>query len=83
MIELKKLLENYNVEKEKLQSIMEFGKGKKMDPAFVLKKKQSAKKTCNEYTEEELIDSGNQCILQLIKVQKPTIITIFIVIHIK
>lgn len=71
------------MEKEKLQNIMEFGKGTKMDPEFVLKKTIAVKKTCKEYTEEELIDSGNSFILQLFKVQKPILIIIFIVIKIR
>lgn len=71
------------MEKEKLQNIMEFGKGTKMDPEFVLKKTITVKKTCKEYTEEELIDSGNCFILQLFKVQKPILIIIFIVIKIR
>ncbi|XP_050528121.1 uncharacterized protein LOC126898223 [Daktulosphaira vitifoliae] len=46
---------NYNFEKEKLQSIMAFGKITKLDP--VQQTKRKIDKKSKTYTEEELIDS--------------------------
>jgi len=51
------LLENYNGEKEKLQSIMAYGKVTKLDPVAAVKVPNTSK-TTNECTDEELIDSG-------------------------
>ncbi|VVC27052.1 Uncharacterised protein family UPF0193 [Cinara cedri] len=49
-------LKNYNAEKEKLQSIMAYGKITKLDP--LIGKKSAIKRTSKEEcTEEELIDS--------------------------
>lgn len=50
-------IENYNIEKEKLQSIMAFGKVTKLDPV-VLPKKHASQKMKTECSEEELINSG-------------------------
>ncbi|XP_050437196.1 UPF0193 protein EVG1 homolog [Adelges cooleyi] len=47
---------NYSVEKERLQSIMTYGKLTKMDPVAA-PKKPNVKKPSKVYTEEELIDS--------------------------
>jgi len=51
------LLENYNGEKEKLQSIMAYGRETKLDPVAVVKV-SNVKKASNECTDEELINSG-------------------------
>jgi len=51
------LLENYNGEKEKLQSIMAYGRVTKLDPVAVVKVPKT-QKTSNECTDEELINSG-------------------------
>lgn len=51
------MLENYNGEKEKLQSIMAYGKVTKLDPVAVVKN-PNIPKTTNECTDEELINSG-------------------------
>lgn len=56
------LLENYAMEKEKLQRTMEFGTITKLDP------KPPTKQKSEECTEKELIDSGNHKILQDTKV---------------
>ncbi|KAF0739501.1 UPF0193 protein EVG1, partial [Aphis craccivora] len=48
---------NYNGEKEKLQSIMAYGKVTKLDPVAAVKVPNTSK-TTNECTDEELIDSG-------------------------
>ncbi|CAH1714250.1 UPF0193 protein EVG1 homolog isoform X2 [Aphis gossypii] len=47
---------NYNGEKEKLQSIMAYGKVTKLDPVAVVKN-PNIPKTTNECTDEELINS--------------------------
>ncbi|XP_026814313.1 UPF0193 protein EVG1 homolog [Rhopalosiphum maidis] len=47
---------NYNGEKEKLQSIMAYGKVTKLDPVAVVKVPNTPK-TTNECTDEELINS--------------------------
>lgn len=57
IIKCKQLLENYNGEKEKLQSIMAYGKVTKLDPVAVVKV-SNIPKTMNECTDEELINSG-------------------------
>lgn len=70
------------MEKEKLQSIMAFGKGTKMDSAFILMK-SSVKRKSKEYTVEELVDSGNNFILQLFNAQILTLIIIYVMVKIK
>lgn len=51
------MLENYNGEKEKLQSIMTYGRVTKLDPVAVVKVPK-IQKTSDECTDEELINSG-------------------------